>query len=162
MASLGDGGFDAAAPENQKTSSVVPAGEYPAIMIESEKKETNAKDGHYLKTQWQIVKGEFQNRRIFCNFNLWLNPSKELAIQIGKGQFSECCRAVNVLNPKDSSELHNKPCMIKLKITKDDEYGDKNEITKFAPVGKQSSAPPAEQLQSAAAEPSTSDGNPWG
>jgi len=158
MASLGDGGFDAAAPENQKTSSVVPAGEYPAIMIESEKVATKASDGHYLKTQWQIVKGEFQNRRIFCNFNLWLNPSKELAIQIGKGQFSECCRAVNVLNPKDSSELHNKVCIVKLKIVKDDQYGDKNEITKFAPVGKQ--AAPAEQLQAASA--STSDANPWG
>lgn len=161
MASLGDGGFDAAAPENQKTSSVVPAGEYPAIMIESEKVATKANDGHYLKTQWQIVKGEFQNRRIFCNFNLWLNPSKEVAIQIGKGQFSECCRAVSVLNPKDSSELHNKVCMVKLKIVKDDQYGDKNEITKFTPVGKQSEQPPtASEMQEAVA--STSDANPWG
>lgn len=33
----------------KRASSVVPAGEYPAIMIESEKVATKANDGHYLE-----------------------------------------------------------------------------------------------------------------
>ena len=156
MASLGDSGFDATAPENQRTSSVIPAGEYPAIMIESERKPTNAGDGHYLKTRWQIVKGEFQNRQIFKNFNLWLPPQKEQALQIARGEFSEFCRAVGVANPKDSSELHNKPCMVKVKvrIDKSGQYDDQNDISAFKAIGSQ---PAAESVTA-----STSDENPWG
>ena len=142
MAELGEGGFDAEAPENQRTNSVVPAGEYPAIMIESEKKATNARDGHYLKTRFQIVSGEFQNRHIFKNFNLWLPAHKEQALQIARGEFSEFCRSVGVANPKDSSELHDKPCMIKVKIRvdKSGQYDDQNDISGFKAIGKQGPA----------------------
>jgi hypothetical protein len=154
MADLGFGseGFDASAPENQRTSSVVPSGEYPAIMVESEKKPTNANDGHYLKTKWQIVSGEFQNRIIFKNFNLWLPPQKEQALQIARGEFSEFCRAVSVPNPKDSSELHNKPCMIKVKIRvdKSGQYDDQNDISGFKPIGK---AAPVAVAASAGGDP---------
>lgn len=140
MADLGFGesGFDATAPENRRTNSVVPAGEYPAIMIESEKKPTNANDGHYLKTKWQIVAGEFQNRVIFKNFNLWLPAHKEQAIQIARGEFSEFCRAVDVPNPRDSSELHNKPCQIKVRVRvdKSGQYDDQNDISGWKPIGK--------------------------
>lgn len=140
MADLGFGstGFDATAPENQRTNSVVPAGEYPAIMVESEKKPTNAADGHYLKTKWQIVSGEFQNRIVFKNFNLWLPAHKEQALQIARGEFSEFCRAVGVPNPKDSSELHNKVCQIKVKVRvdKSGQYDDQNDIAGFKPIGK--------------------------
>ena len=131
---FGDSGFDANAPENQRANSVVPAGEYRAIMIESEKKPTRANDGHFLNTKWQIVSGEFQNRLIFQKFNLWLSAEKQTAIEIARGQFSECCRAVGVLSPKDSSELHNKACAIKVKIGKDTGYGEQNEITSYKPI----------------------------
>ena len=131
---FGDSGFDANAPENQRANSVVPAGEYRAIMIESEKKATNANDGHYLNTKWQIVSGEFQNRLIFQKFNLWLSAEKQTAIEIARGQFSECCRAVGVLSPKDSSELHKKACLVKVKIGKDTGYGEQNEITSYKPI----------------------------
>lgn len=153
---FGDSGFDATAPENQRTSSVVPAGEYPAIMIESERKPTNAGDGHYLKTRWQIVKGEFQNRQIFKNFNLWLPASKDKALQIARGEFSEFCRAVGVANPRDSSELHDKVCMIKVKVRvdKSGQYDDQNDIAGWKAIGSMSVA--------AAVPGSTSDANPWG
>jgi hypothetical protein len=150
---FGDSGFDANAPENQRTNSVVPAGEYPAIMVESEKKSTNANDGHYLNTKWQIVAGEFQNRIVFQKYNLWLAPHKETALQIARGQFSECCRAVGVNTPRDSSELHNKPVMIKVKVKKDDQYGDQNEITAYKPVGKPATSAPTIAAASTTGEP---------
>ena len=158
MVSFGDSGFDATAPENQRTNSVVPAGEYPAIMVESERKATNAGDGAYLKTKFQIVSGEFQNRIVFKNFNLWLPASKEQALQIARGEFSEFCRAVGVANPKDSGELHDKVCLIKVKVRKDKngEYDDQNDIGGFKPSG--GVAAPVKQPQAA----TTTDGNPWG
>jgi hypothetical protein len=155
MVSLGESGFDANAKENQRVSSVIPAGEYVAMMVESERKPTNAGDGHYLKTKWQIVKGEFQNRIVFKNFNLWLPPQKEQALQIARGEFSEFCRAVGVPNPRDSAELHNKPCVIKVKVRVDKtgQYDDQNDIAGFKPTGTNASQ----------AEPvgASASANPW-
>lgn len=129
MADLG-GQFDANAKENNQ-STCLPAGEYDAVCVKSEKKETNAKDGAYLACEFKVTRGEFQNRSIFCNFNLWLNPAKAEAITIAKGQFSQFCRAVGVLTPKDSSELHNKPFVVKVNA-KDGERGMQNNCVKFS------------------------------
>lgn len=157
MADLGFGpnGFDANAPENQRTNSVVPAGEYPAIMTESERKLTKDGDGAYLKCKFQIVRGEFQNRIVFKNFNLWLPASKEQALAIARGEFSEFCRAVGVANPKDSAELQDKPCMIKVKVRvdKSGQYDDQNDISGFKPMGT-AAATTQETV-------SSTSGNPW-
>lgn len=160
MSMFGESGFDAQAPENQRESSVIPAGEYAAMMIESQKVATNAGDGHYLKTRWQIVSGEFQNRIIFKNFNLWLPPHKDKAIKIARGEFSELCRAVGVLNPKDSNELHDKPCTIKVKVRQDKsgQYDDQNDISSFKPRSGSSAAPSPHRQPATAA---SGGGNPW-
>lgn len=155
MADLGFGpnGFDANAPENQRTNSVVPAGEYPAIMTESERKLTKDGDGAYLNCKFQIVRGEHQNRIVWKKFNLWLDASKKQAIKFAVGEFSEFCKAVGVTSPKDSAELEDKPCMIKVKVKKSDDYGDQNDISGFKPMG---TAAPATQ------EPvASTSGNPW-
>jgi hypothetical protein len=150
---FGDSGFDATAPENQRTNSVVPAGEYPMILVDSEKKATSKGDGFILKCKAQIVAGEFQNRLIFKDFNLW-NKSEQ-ATQIAKGEFSELCRAVGVATPRDSSELHNKPFMGKVKIKPaKDGYDEKNDIGGFKPVGK-----PLPNAPTIAAASTT--GEPW-
>jgi hypothetical protein len=151
---FGDSGFDANAKENQRTNSVVPAGEYPMILVESEKKATIKGDGEMLKCKFQIVSGEFQNRIVFKNFSLWL-PSEQ-AVQIAKGEFSELCRAVGVATPRDSSELHNKPVMgkVKIRVDKSGQYDDQNDISEFKPVGK-----PLPNAPTIAAASTT--GEPW-
>jgi hypothetical protein len=156
MAEFGDSGFDATAKENQKVSNCLPAGEYPAVLVASEKKQTKDGSGHYLKMDFQITSGEFQNQHIFSNCNLWLaltDDKKRTAVQIAKGQLSELCRAVGVLNPKDSKELHGIPLMIKLNAKENGEYGMQNNITKFSPAPQRSSA---QQIPVAA-----SGDNPW-
>ena len=152
MVGFGENGFDATAEENQPTRSVIPAGEYPAIIVASERVETKAGNGWFVKLQWQIVKGEMQNRVVFQNINVGLSPEKKQAVQIAKGQLSEICRAVGVLNPKDSSELHNKLALIKVKVRVSDQYGDQNEVMAVKPVHK---AEPAKETVPA-------DANPWG
>lgn len=142
MADLG-GVFDSLAPENQSERSVVPAGKYEVIAIASEVKPTNDGTGRYLNVQFQITKGEQQNRRIFHKFNLWLSPEKEKAINIAKGQFSEFCRAVGVLTPRDSSELHNKPCIIRVTAKDDPQYGPQNNVSGFEAKAATAAAPVA-------------------
>lgn len=156
---FGDEGFDSNAKENQKQNNCLPAGEYQAVLVASEKKPTKDGTGSYLKMDFQITSGEFQNQHIFTNCNLWLaatDDKKRMAIQIAKGQLSELCRAVGVPTPKDSRELHGIPMLIKLNAKENGEYGMQNNITKYSP------APRMQVAASAAAGPAPVGENPWG
>ena len=118
MASFGPSGFDANAPENNENN-LIPKGEYQAVIVKSDLQETKDKTGKYLKLDFQICSGEYMNKHVFTNLNLWLaetDDKKKTAVKIAKAQMSELCRAVNVLNPRDSSDLHNKPLTIKVGV----------------------------------------------
>lgn len=145
MADLG-GTYDANAKENNP-SNALPAGDYPAVMISSKRPEGKP----YLQCDFQIAGGEFQNRRVTHYFNLF--HANQEPRDIAKGQFSQFCRAVGVLTPKDSSELELKPLIIKLNA-KESNGQLRNNITKFSP--KPATAPVA-----ASAPTSTTAGAAW-
>jgi len=129
MADLG-GVFNA---NDVKPSSfdVVPASEYEAIIVNSEMKTTSKGDGKYLNLELQILNGPCQNRKIFDKLNL-INPNPQ-AVEIARGTLSAICRAVGVMTPRDSSELHNKPLRIKVVVKKSDEFGEQNAIKAYKP-----------------------------
>lgn len=99
-------GFDASKVE-PVSFDAVPPGEYTVMIVKSELKTTKAGDGQYLKLQMQIADGQHKGRTLFDNLNI-VNSNSQ-AEQIAKGTLSAICRAVGVMTPKDSSELHNKP-----------------------------------------------------
>ena len=150
MASLS--GFDANKVEPQtEYPPPIPAGDYDAIIIGSEMKATKDRNGTYLRLELAVLNGQFQNRKLSTNLNL-VNANAK-AVEIAKGSLSAICRAVGVLTPNDSSELHGKPLTVKVTIRKSDEYGDQNEIKAFKVRG---SSPPA-----AAPATPTSEPAPW-
>ena len=126
MASFGDiGGFDA----NQVAPNefgAIPAGDYDAIITESKWESTKSGNGKFLTLKLQILNGQYQNRVLWDRLNL-INPNAQ-AVQIAKGTLSAICRAVDVLTPKDSAELHNRPLKIAVKVGKDDKGNPANEI----------------------------------
>lgn len=127
---FGGQGFDASQHQSQSFD-VLPAGDYEAIIVKSEMKANSAQTGKMLKLQLQIINGPFQNRVLFDQLNID-NPSDK-AKQIALGTLSDICKAVNVLTPKDSSELHDKPLRIKVVVKKSDEYGEQNNIKSYKP-----------------------------
>jgi hypothetical protein len=136
MADLG--GFNAAEVEDSKFEAL-PAGEYRAVMVESERKKTKDGTGELLQVKLQVVDGPFKNRTVIDRFNLWnKNPQ---ATTIAQQQFKKVCEAVNVLKPGDSSALHMKPLMIKLAVR---EYNgnDQNEVKGYKACLPGSSTPP--------------------
>ncbi len=157
MASLGEGGFDSRTVEPNVGFDVMPAGDYDAVIVGSEVKPTSKGDGKMLKLELQILNGQFQNRKVWDNLNIW-NPNAQ-AVQIAKGTLSAICRAVNVLTPNDSAELHNKPLRIKLKVEKDAEYGDRNVVKGSKPREAGPVAIPAPPVAAGAAHPASA---PWG
>lgn len=147
-------GFNAANHEPSTGFDVLPAGTYRVAIVGSKTKPTRAGTGEYLELELQVLDGEYQNRKIWDRLNI-RNPS-EKAQAIGLGQLSALCRAVGVLTPQDSSELHNQPFQVSLKVKRDPEYGDKNEVAKYLPKSGQA----AEQRQPVEAGDS-SQRSPW-
>jgi hypothetical protein len=82
-----------------------------------------------------------------------LNNPNAQAVQIAQAELSAICRAVGVLAPNDSVDMHNLPLLITVKLRKREDTGElANEIKGYA---KKESAPPASTQASANTTP------PW-
>jgi hypothetical protein len=145
-------GFDANQVEPSSDLDPIPAGKYLAVVTESEMAPNKAGTGHYLKLTFQIIEGQFKNRLLWTRLNLD-NPNAT-AVQIARGELSAICRAVGVLAPSDSVELHNLPLVIHVKCKKRTDTGEiTNEIKGYA---KKETPPPA-----APATPVAGSTPPW-
>lgn len=127
----------------------IPAGKYLAIITDSEMKPTKSGSGHYLELTFQVIDGPYKNRMLWSRLNLD-NPNAQ-AVQIAQGELSAICRAVGVMQPKDSVDLHNLPLLVTVKCKKREDTGDVvNEIKGYAkkeaangtPQQESSSTPP--------------------
>jgi len=144
-------GFDANEVEPSADFEPIPAGKYEAVITESEMKPTKAGTGHYLQLTLQVIEGEFKNRFLWARLNLD-NPNAT-AVQIARAELSSICRAVGVMAPGDSTELHNLPLVISVKCKKREDTGElTNEIKGYS---TKVSEPPAAAAQAAGNTP------PW-
>lgn len=151
-------GFDANQIEPSDDFEPIPAGKYNAVITDSEMKETKAGNGTYLQLAFQIIDGEYRNRMLWARLNLY-NPS-ETAVKIAQAELSAICRAVGVLAPSDSVELHNLPLVIHVRCKKRSDTGEiTNEIKGY------SSAQAAPKSLATVAAPVTAGGAgvtpPW-
>ena len=120
-------GFDARDVDPAVGFEPVPANKYLAVITASEMKQTKAGDGQYLELTFQIVEGEYKGRSLWARLNLD-NPNTT-AVQIARAELSAICRAIGVMTPKDSHELHDLPLVISVKLKKREDNGEMtNEI----------------------------------
>lgn len=103
--------FDASAVETQ-SHQPIPAGEYIAVITGSEMKQTKAGTGQYLELTFQIAEGQYEGRFAWTRLNL-VNPNDK-AMQIARAELASICKAIGVIQPKDSTELHDKPLVIRI------------------------------------------------
>jgi hypothetical protein len=151
-------GFDARTQKPMDSFDAIPAGEYNAIAVESEFKPTKAGTGKLLQFVFQIIDGEYKDRKLWARLNL-VNPNST-AVDLAQRELGEFCRAVGVPTPRDSAELHNKPVTLKVGIEKRKDTGeDSNRIKGYLPIGTKAAAPaPAAPASAPATAPSTP---PW-
>ena len=116
--------FNATEVEPSAGFDVIPAGKYNAVISDSEMKDTRSGTGRYLQLEFEIIDGEFKNRKLWARLNLE-NPNPD-AVRMARADLSAICRAVNVLTPRDSLELHNLPLVITVRCKKNP---DTDEIT---------------------------------
>jgi hypothetical protein len=144
-------GFDAKQVEPLAEMEVLPAGKYNACIVESEMKPTKAGNGNYLQFTFEVLDGECKGRKIWARLNLE-NPNP-VAVQMARAELSALCRAVGVLEPKDSVELHNLPLVLTLSQKTGADGEVYNRIKSYAK--KESGAQPAKPQQASDATP------PW-
>ncbi len=124
-------GFNANEVEPTASFEPIPAGKYPAVITDSQMKETKSGNGSYLQLAFQIIAGRHKNRMLWARLNLD-NPNAT-AVKIAQGELSAICRAVGVMAPRDSVELHNLPLLITVGLKKRDDTGEMvNEIKGYA------------------------------
>jgi hypothetical protein len=134
-------GFDANQVEPNTDFEAIPAGKYPAAITASEMKPNKAGTGHYLQLTFEILDGPYKKRLLWARLNLD-NPNAQ-AVQIARAELSAICRAVGVLAPSDSTELHNLPLVISVRCKKRDDTGElTNEIRGYAKKDAPASAQP--------------------
>ena len=147
-------GFNAADIEPNASRDPIPAGWYKAVITESEEKPTKAQTGSYLQMTFEIVEGTHQGRKVFSRLNL--NNPNTTAVEIAQRERSGICRAVGVLTPRSSQDLHDKPLSVKIKVTPArDGYEPGNEISEYAAAnaGTGGSATTGEKAAGAAKPP---------
>jgi hypothetical protein len=134
--------FNAADVDPSVPREIIPAGWYKCVIAESEEKPTKAMTGSYLQMSLEVIDGAYQGRRLISRLNL-NNPSPE-ATEIAHKELSAICRAVGVLTPRHSEELHDKPLMVKVSVKPaDGNYEAQNEVKGFAAIGAAVATTPA-------------------
>lgn len=146
-------GFNAGEIEPAAPRGTLPAGKYKCVITQSGEKPTKAMTGTMLTLSLQVIEGPHQGAMVFDNLNL-NNPS-QTAVEMAQRTLSAICRATGVMMPNDSSDLHNKPLMVTVKLETTTQYGDQNKVAGYEPCEK-ASAPVA-----GAAAPMAANVPPW-
>ena len=126
----------------------LPAGKYLAEITASEVKPTKSGNGVYLQLEFTVLDGPCKGRKAWDR--LCINHPNELTQKIARGNLSAICRAVGVMQPRDSVELHNLPLVITVKCKKRADTGEvTNEVKGYAKresaVGQPQQAPVNDQ-----------------
>ena len=153
--------FDATTVAPQESPSPIPAGVYLAQVIESDERPLKSGAGRAVALTFQVLQGPYANRKVWSQINY--RHTNADAERIGQSQLSALCHAVGVVRMQDTTQLHMRPVMIRVKIRKDDsgQYGDRNDVSGYEAVASGGGginvpgAMPAatQQLQAAPAAP---------
>ena len=121
-------GFNANEVEPAVGFDPIPAGKYLAVITETEMKPTKNGSGQYLQLTFQVIEGQHKNQLIWSRLNLE-NPTAT-AVKMARSELSAICRAVGVMAPKDSVELHDLPLTLTVGHRKRQDTGELTNVIK--------------------------------
>ena len=149
---FGSTGFNANEAPEQRSFDPLPPGDYLVTIEASERRKVKDNpNASYLWLEMQVLDGPHKNRKLWANLNLE-HPNND-TVQIAKAQLGAICKAVNIIQPKHSHELHGLPLVVAVKLSKRNDTGEMtNKITGFYPKTR---------VQQVAAAPAASGQAPW-
>ena len=144
--------------QNTQSFSPLPAGEYTCVITASELADNKSGTGSHLNVTLQVIEGEYADRMLWNNFNVQnSNPTAE---KIGRAELAALCKAVGVMNPQSSEELHDKPFVARVILDRKD--ASRNAVKGYAAATTAAPAPaaPPKAAPSPAAKPAAG-AKPW-
>jgi Protein of unknown function (DUF669) len=128
--------FDTATEETTPPFAVIPTGRYTVQIVKATTGPMKNGKGVAVVLNWSITEGEFENRTIFQN--IIIQHESVEAQKYGRMRFADVCQATGNTGRKiqDLSVLKDKPCVIFVKIRRDEsgQYDDRNEVSKVVPL----------------------------
>ena len=123
-------GFDANGVEPMPSFEPIPAGQYVAMVVASEEK-TSSKGHKFLSLELEVLDGQYRGRKLWVNLNLD-HPNPE-TVKFARAELAAICKAVGVLKPQDTVQLHNLPMLISVKCVNRKDTGElQNRIKGYA------------------------------
>ncbi len=129
----------------------IPAGKYLALITDSQMKPTKNGAGEYLQLEFEVLDGPYKGRKVWER--LTLKHPNETTVKIARGNLSAVCRAIGVMAPRDSTELHNVPLVINVACKKRDDNGELTNAIKGFEKREPATAPRAFTTAGAAGSP---------
>jgi len=126
--------FDPAAHEGTQDLVPVPAGWYPAHIVEAEVRDAANGNGNYLWTVFEITEGPHKGRKVFQNVTI--HNANQQAVEIGQRLLTDIYTACGITGPTRSIDvLLHKPIKIRVNIRHDSNggYPDSNRMTAARP-----------------------------
>lgn len=148
MANLGTTFAADELPQSTNSFEALPAGWYDAAIAGAEIKNTKSGTGRYIAIRYDILGPTHQGRVVFGNLNIENASAK--AEEIGRQQLRALMEAIGLPRLNDTDQLLGANVKIKLKIERDDQYGDRNNVAQFASLGKPATAASAAPKPAAA------------
>lgn len=127
--------FDATTVEPDAGFETIPPGWYNVAIDQSDMKPTKDGAGAYLELRFNVLDGQYHNRKLFTRLNL--KNTNVQTVEIAQKQLSAICHAVGVLRPAKSEELHGIPLKGKIKIRPaQGDYEAQNEFTAYKNINE--------------------------
>lgn len=149
-------GYDATNGQTMKDLDCLPAGNYIAAIVKSEKKDAKKAPNAYINLEFEVTDGAYKGRRFWTMLNLWNDNSQ--AVEIAQRELNSICHAVGKLRIDDSEELHGIPMRVSLKVENDGSYEPQNRVKSYKPLNSVSGGGAARVAGNAAGEGPTA---PW-
>ena len=160
MSNLAGYNFNAEEVEPSSSFDPIPAGWYQAIISNSEMKATRDGYGEYLSLTLQVIEGQYENRLVFARLNL--KNANDKAVDIARKDLAAICRAVGVMSPQASEELHDIPLMIKVKVRPaSGDYEASNDIGGYKAVEGANLTPAPKAASKPQTPPPAATKKPW-
>lgn len=120
------------AAEYESSFEPIKPGRYVAMITGSDLKQAKNGSGKYIELEFTILSEPYRNRKIWDRLNLY-HPN-EAAVKFAKQRLAAICRAVGVLTPRDTSELHNIDLVITVKERQRPDGQTVSEIAAYEPL----------------------------
>ena len=132
---FGNKSFNATEIEPPKEFGALPTDWYEVAIVDSAIEPTKKGDGHKLKIVYQVLSGEYVNRKIFENLNLD-NPNPT-AVKIAQETLSAMCHATGVMLLNEPEQLYDIPFGIKVVYEPaKGEYSEGNRVKGWCKLGE--------------------------